>query len=126
MRPTFRVGLSALIAYCGTIETSLKRNWFISCVSQTGSVARVELDGAADVAHAPVEADQALAERRLAAARLARQAHDLAVGDLERDVVERPHVAGQRAVVHLQAVDAQAHIDLSFGLKTSSSPTFIT
>ena len=27
--PTFRVGLRALIAYCGTIETCLKRNSFI-------------------------------------------------------------------------------------------------
>ncbi len=39
--------------------------------------------------HAPVEPDEALAERRLAAARLAGETHDLAVGDGERDAVER-------------------------------------
>ena len=36
-----------------------------------------------DVVHPPVHADEALPERRLAAAGLAREAHDLAVGDLE-------------------------------------------
>ena len=30
MRPILRIGLSALIAYCGTIETSWKRNSFIA------------------------------------------------------------------------------------------------
>ena len=53
----------------------------------------VEHDAAVDVAHAAVEPDQALAERRLAAARLAGEPHDLAVGDRERDAVERLHVA---------------------------------
>ena len=35
--PIFRVGLSALIAYCGTIDTVRKRKAFIAFVSQTGS-----------------------------------------------------------------------------------------
>src|SRR5262249_20387591 len=79
-----------------------------------------------DVAHARVHPDQALAERRLARARLAREPHDLAVRDLERRAVDRLHVAAQRAVVDGQVVDGEAHFTLSLGLKTSSSPTFIT
>ena len=47
----------------------------------------------ADVLHPAVQADEAVAERGLAAARLARQAHDLAVGDLERGAIDRLHVA---------------------------------
>ena len=35
--PTFRVGVSALIEYCGTIETSLKRNAFIFASFAIGS-----------------------------------------------------------------------------------------
>ena len=37
MRPIFRVGLSALIAYCGITEICLKRCSFISSKSQIGS-----------------------------------------------------------------------------------------
>ena len=37
MPPTLRMGLSALIAYCGTIETCRKRNRFIASSSQIGS-----------------------------------------------------------------------------------------
>ena len=53
----------------------------------------VEHDTALDVAHAPVEPDEALPERRLAAAGLAGEPHDLAVRDREGDAVERLHVA---------------------------------
>ena len=35
--PIFRVGLRALIAYCGTIETFRKRNSFIALLSSIGS-----------------------------------------------------------------------------------------
>ena len=86
----------------------------------------VELDAAPDVLHAAVEADEALAERRLAAAGLAREPDDLAVRDREGDAVDGLHVAVQRAVVHAQVVDAQAHVRRSLGLKTSSRPTFMT
>src|ERR671910_374151 len=34
--------------------------------------------------------------------------------------------AAERAVVHPEAVDLDAHVRRSFGLKTSSRPTFIT
>ena len=46
--------------------------------------------------------DQAVAQGRLAAARLAGQAHDLAVGDLERHPVEGLDVAGEGPVVDPQ------------------------
>ena len=39
MRPILRVGLSALIEYCGTSETRLKRKAFIASSSQIGSSA---------------------------------------------------------------------------------------
>ena len=109
MSPILRVGLSALIAYCGTIETVRNRKSFIASVSQIGSSVPSSVDVAADVAHARVEADQALPERRLAAAGLAGEPHDLAVRERERDAVERLHVAGERAVVDPQVVDEQAH-----------------
>ena len=118
--------MSALIAYWGMIETSRKRNAFIASSSASGSFVAVELDRALDHAHPPVEPDQALAERRLAAARLAGDAHDLAVGDGEADAVERADVALQGAVVDAQVVDGEGHVRRSLGLKTSSSPTFIT
>jgi hypothetical protein len=93
-----------------------------------GQLLAVQLDGAADVAHAAVQADQALAEGGLAAAGLPHQPHDLAVGDGEGDVVQRLHVAAQRPVPDLEVVDAEAHrahISRSLGLKTSSRPTFM-
>ena len=37
--PIFRVGFSALIAYCGTIDTVLKRKAYIASASQIGSSA---------------------------------------------------------------------------------------
>ena len=86
----------------------------------------LERDRAAHVLHAALEPDEALPERGLPASRLAREPHDLPVGDREADAVERLHVAAQGAVVDTQVVDDQAHVRLSFGLKTSSSPTFIT
>ena len=86
----------------------------------------VEDDLPADMAHAALQPDQALSQGRLAAARLTREPHDLAVGDRERDAVERLHVTAERAVVDLEIVDFEAHVSRSFGLKTSSSPTFIT
>ena len=79
-----------------------------------------------DDAHPPVEPDQALAERRLAAAGLTRETHDLAVRDGEGDAVERTDVAAQGAVVDAQVVDREGHVRRSLGLKTSSRPTFIT
>ena len=58
---------------------------------------------------------------------LPREAHDLAVLDLERGAVHCFHVAAEGLVVDRQAVDAEAHYtSLSFGLKISSRPTFIT
>ena len=86
----------------------------------------VERDGAVDVAHPPVEADEALRERRLPAARLARQAGDLAVADREGDTVDRSHVAVERPVADLQVLDREAHVRRSLGLKISSRPTFVT
>ena len=83
IRPILRIGLSALIAYCGTIETSRKRNAFIALSSASGSSTPSSSTVPSTHAHPPVEPDQALAERRLAAARLAGDAHDLAVGDGE-------------------------------------------
>src|SRR5262249_21367945 len=82
-----------------------------------------ERDTSLDVAHSPVEPDQALAQRRLPAARLARDAHDLAVRDREGDAVERVHVTRQRAVVDAEVVDREAHLSRNRGLKTSSRPT---
>ena len=64
---------------------------------------------AADVTHPAVEANQALAERRLATARLAGQAHDLAVRHVERDAVERFHVAREGAVVDAEVFDVERH-----------------
>src|SRR5262245_50167398 len=86
----------------------------------------VEPHRAADQPHAAVEADETLAERRLAAARLAGKSHDLAVGDVEADVVERPDVPAERPVVDGQVLDREAHVSLSLGLKTSSRPTLVT
>ena len=45
---------------------------------------------------------------------------------VKRDAVERADVALQGAVVDAQVVDGEGHVRLSLGLKTSSSPTFIT
>jgi hypothetical protein len=73
-------------------------------------LATVQLDVAVHVPHARVHADQALAERRLAAPRLPGQTHDLAVGDLERRTVDGLHVAAQRLVVDGQVLDAEAHV----------------
>ena len=47
--------------------------------------------------------------RGLAAARFAHQADDAALGDGERRAVDRPHRAGPRAVMDLQAVDLEDH-----------------
>jgi hypothetical protein len=69
----------------------------------------VELHPPLDVAHAAVEADEALGERRLAAAGLAGEPHDLAVRDAERDPVERLAVALQGPVVHAQVLDRDGH-----------------
>ena len=126
MRPIFRIGFSALIAYCGTIDTFRKRKSFIAESSPIGQVDAVERDRSLHVLHAAVEPDQALAERRLPAARLSGEAHDLPVGDREGHAVERLHVALQRAVVDAEVVDGEGHVRRSLGLKTSSSPTFIT
>ncbi len=88
----------------------------------------VELDRAADVLHATREVHEAVPEARLPAPGLAGDAHDLAVRDREGDVVDRANVAAHGAVVHLQVGDVEAHPYMlrSRGLKTSSSPTFIT
>ena len=88
----------------------------------------VERRGPADVLHAAGEVDEAVAQARLAASRLAGETHDLAVGDPEGDTVDGLHVAAQRPVVDLEIVDLEAHgyMLLSRGLNTSSSPTFIT
>ena len=86
----------------------------------------VEVHRPLDHAHPPVEPDQALAQRGLATARLAREAHDLAVGDREGDPVEGANVAAEGAVVDAEVVDREAHVRRSLGLKTSSRPTFIT
>ena len=126
MRPIFRIGFMALIAYCGTIDTSRKRKSFMAPSSASGSSTPSSVHGSLDDAHPPVEPDQALAERRLAAAGLARETHDLAVCDGEGDAVERLDVALEGAVVDAQVVDREAHVRRSLGLKTSSSPTFIT
>ena len=123
--PTLRVGLRALIAYCGTSETSLKRCLFIARVSSSGSPRGRARPRRSTRRMRAVHPDQALAERRLAAARLACEAHDLAVGDLEADAVERLHVAAERAVVDAEVVDLNAHVRRSFGLKTSSRPTLM-
>src|SRR5436853_6109436 len=53
---------------------------------QAGDLASLELDASSCRAHEP---EQRPAERRLAAARLADQAEDLAAPDVERDVVDR-------------------------------------
>ena len=83
----------ALMAYCGMIDTCLNRNSSIAAESHDRQPRPVEEHLARDVAHAAVEVGQALAERGLAAAGLAGQAHDLAVSDAERDAVERLDVA---------------------------------
>ena len=95
MRPTFRVGLSALMAYWGMIETSRKRKWFMARLSEIGSGLSVELHRPAGHLHPPFHEDQAVAQRRLAATGLAGQAHDLAVGDEETDAVHRLYVAAR-------------------------------
>ena len=69
----------------------------------------VQGHGSADVLHPAFDADQAVAERGLAAARLAGKAHDLAVGDAERDAVQRLDVAGERSVVDPEVRDLEAH-----------------
>ena len=125
-RPIFRVGLSALRAYCGMSETSRKRKRFIPASSSIGSSAPSSSTRPPTWLHPAVEADEALRERRLAAAGLAGEPGDLAVRDRERDAVDGVHVAVQRPVVHAQVVDAQAHVRRSLGLKISSRPTFVT
>jgi hypothetical protein len=101
--------LSALIAYWDDRDLLVPERVHRAVIGQRQH-APVERDGAAHVAHAAVQPDQALAERRLAAAGLAREPHDLAVVDFERDAVERPDVAAERAVVHGQVIDAEAHL----------------
>ena len=125
-RPIFRVGLSALSAYCGISETSPKRKAVHRRVVRDRQLGAVEHDAPGDMAHPPVETDEALGERRLAAAGLARQPGDLAVRDLEGDAVDRLHVAVERPIADLQVLDRKAHVRRSLGLKISSRPTFVT
>jgi hypothetical protein len=95
------------MAYCGMIEL---RGGGVHRASPDGQLDAVEDHPARDVLHPPVDPDQAVAERRLAAARLAGQAHDLAVGDLEGDPVERLDVARQGPVVDPEVGDLEAHL----------------
>ena len=110
MRPILRVGFSALMAYWGTTEMAWKRCRSMASLSADGQLRAVQLDAAAHVAHAAVEADEAVAEGRLAAARFAGQAHDLAVGDVEADAVEGVDVPGEGGVVDPQVPDLQRHV----------------
>ncbi len=126
MRPIFRIGFMALIAYCGTIDTLRYRNSIHRAVVRERQLDPVEMNRPPFYAHPSVEPDQALAERRLAASGLAGEAHDLAVGNGEGDTVERLDVALEGAVVDAQVVDCEGHVLRSLGLKTSSRPTFIT
>src|SRR5918993_1505522 len=93
-----------------------------------GQLLAVQLDRPADVAHAAVQPDQALAQGRLAAAGLAGQPDQLAVANGEADPVQGLHVAAQGPVPDLEVVDLEGHRAHSFrslGLKTSSRPTFM-
>ena len=71
------------MAYCGHDRDLVEAEAVHGLAVIDGQLRAVEHDAAADVAHAAVEADEAVAQRGLAAARLAGEAHDLAVGDLE-------------------------------------------
>ena len=93
-----------------------------------GELLAVQLDAAADVAHAAVQADQALAEGRLAAAGLAGQPDQLAVGHPEADPV-RAWTSPRRVRYQTLRLSTRrltaVHISRSLGLKTSSRPTFM-
>ena len=97
--PILRVGVSALIAYCGTSETSVIRYGRIARLSAIGSSCPSSSTLPPRCLHPGVQVDQAVAERGLAAARLAGQAHDLPVGDGEADVVDRAVTSPARAAV---------------------------
>ena len=106
--PIVITGLSAFIALWKTIETRFQRNASIAGAVHLQDVVAPEEDLAAgDDRRRPQDPHDRLRDRRLAAARLAGEAEDLAVGDGERDAVDRDGVAATGDVLHVQVADVE-------------------
>ena len=104
--PTRVTGFSEFIALWKTIETFRQRNPRSSSGSQAEQVLAVEADAAAgDVRRAAAGLHDRVRDRALAAARLARQADDLAGPDRERDPVDGATRGVSPAVLDDEPVD---------------------
>jgi hypothetical protein len=104
------------------IETSANLKAFIAEVVADRELLAVELDASGDVTHPRVHPDQLLPSVDLP------QPDSPASPMISPSAISNDapsdglHVAAERLVVDRQAVDAEAHLSLSFGLKTSSRP----